>query len=276
MMRIWNQEKDNYLIEIHKGRSNTEIADLMNKKFKTNFSVSAINSRKRVLNLISNYKYMPKYSREIIDYIKDNHKGKSTIELSDEVNKKFGINTNPDSIQNLKSRIKRTEGFIFEPARNDGCIKKGNIPMNKGKKWDDYMPKEKQKNCRKTTFKKGNKPSNAVDIGKEHMRYSGSKPDDLGYLHIKVCDGKGNKNWIPKHRYIYEQHHGKIPPGHKVIFADGDRFNFDIDNLILVSESEELLMNRHNLRFEDKELTKTGSIIAKVMDKTHKVKNDRL
>ena len=48
MMRIWNQEKDNYLIEIHKGRSNTEIADLMNKKFKTNFSVSAINSRKRV------------------------------------------------------------------------------------------------------------------------------------------------------------------------------------------------------------------------------------
>ena len=66
MMRIWNQEKDNYLIEIHKGRSNTEIADLMNKKFKTNFSVSAINSRKRVLNLISNYKYMPKYSREII------------------------------------------------------------------------------------------------------------------------------------------------------------------------------------------------------------------
>ena len=130
MMRIWNQEKDNYLIEIHKGRSNTEIADLMNKKFKTNFSVSAINSRKRVLNLISNYKYIPKYSREIIDYIKDNHKGKSTIELSDEVNKKFGINTNPDSIQNLKSRIKITEDFIFEPARNDGCIKKGNIPVD--------------------------------------------------------------------------------------------------------------------------------------------------
>ena len=177
----------------------------------------------------------------------------------------------------IQKEIEDTGKIIEDISiQNKITIKKGNIPMNKGKKWDDYMPKEKQKNCRKTTFKKGNKPSNAVDIGEEHMRYSGSKPDDLGYLHIKVCDGKGNKNWIPKHRYIYEQHHGKIPPGHKVIFADGDRFNFDIDNLILVSESEELLMNRHNLRFEDKELTKTGSIIAKVMDKTHKVKNDRL
>lgn len=272
MRKIWNQERDNYLIEIHKRRSNQEITDLMNEKFKTNLSVKAINSRKRVLKLISNYKYMPKYSPEIIDYIKKNHKGKSTIELSDEVNKVFGIDTNPDSIQNLKSRIKRTEGFIFEPARNDGCIKKGNIPMNKGKKWDDYLSKEKQERCRKTTYKKGNKSSNAVEVGEEHMRYSGSKPDDLGYLYVKVCDGKGNKNWKPKQQVVYEKHHGKIPPGHKVIFADGDRFNFDPDNLILVSNSEELIMNRRRLRYNDKELTKTGSLIAKVIDKTNKIK----
>lgn len=271
MRKIWNQEKDNYLKEIHKGRSNQEIADLMNMKFDTNFTKLSINSRKRVLKLISNYKYMPKYSPEITNYIKKNHKGKSTIELSDEVNKVFNIDTNSDSIQNLKSRIKRTEGFIFEPAKNDGCIKKGNIPMNKGKKWDDYLSKEKQERCRKTTYKKGNKSSNAVDIGEEHMRYSGSKPDDLGYLYVKVCDGKGNKNWKPKQQVVYEQHHGPIPPKHKVIFADGDRFNFNPDNLILVSNSEELIMNKRKLRYKDKELTRTGSIIAKVIDKTNKI-----
>ena len=73
MRKIWNQEKDNYLKEIHKGRSNQEIADLMNMKFDTNFTKLSINSRKRVLKLISNYKYMPKYSPEIINYIKKNH-----------------------------------------------------------------------------------------------------------------------------------------------------------------------------------------------------------
>lgn len=276
MKKVWNQEKDNYLIEIHKERSNQEITNLINNKFKTNFSVSAISCRKKVLNLISDYKYKPKYSQEIIDYVKNNHKGKSTIELSNEVNKKFNIETNADSIQNLKSRIRRTEGFIFEPARNDGCIKKGNIPVNKGKKWDDYLSKEKQERCKKTTFKKGNKSSNAVDIGEEHMRYSGSKPNDPGYVYVKVCDGKGNKNWKPKQQIIYELHNGPIPPKHKVIFADGNRFNFDPDNLILVSNSQELIMNQRKLRYKDKELTRTGSMIAKVIDKANKIKNERL
>lgn len=212
---------------------------------------------------------MIRYTEEQKEFLIKNNYKKTSQELADLFNKEFGTNITKVNIKCFRGNHKLNSGLT-------GRFEKGHIPENKGKKWDDYMPKEKQENCRKTTFKKGNKPSNAVDIGEEHMRYSGSKPDDLGYLHVKVCDGKGNKNWIPKQRYIYELHHGPIPPGHKVIFADGDRFNFDIDNLILVSTSEELLMNRHNLRFENKELTKTGSMIAKVMDKTYKVKNDRL
>ena len=87
-----------------------------------------------------------------------------------------------------------------------------------------------------------------------------------------MVDGKGNKNWKPKQQIVYEQHYGPIPPKHKVIFADGDRFNFNPDNLILVSNSEELIMNKRKLRYKDKELTRTGSIIAKVIDKTNKIK----
>ena len=45
---------------------------------------------------------MIKYTKEIIDYVKKNHKGKSTIELSKEINKKFNINSSTDNIQNLK------------------------------------------------------------------------------------------------------------------------------------------------------------------------------
>lgn len=216
------------------------------------------------------------YSKEVVDYLILNHRGKTLIELADMINKEFNLKITNKDVGNLKSRLKRRKGIYLEPAPNDGRYRKGQAPANKGKKWDEYLTKEQQERARVTCFKKGNKPSNAVEVGAEHMRYSGSKPDDIGYLNIKVCDGKGNKNWMPKHKYIYEQHHGKIPPGHKVIFADGNRFNFDIDNLILVSNSEELIMNQHNLRFDDKELTKTGSIIAKVMDKTNKVKNERL
>lgn len=60
------------------------------------------------------------------------------------------------------------------------------------------------------------------------------------------------------------------------MFADKNKRNFDIDNLILVSKSEDLIMNNNKLLFSNKELTKTGHLIAKVIDKTNKVKNERL
>jgi hypothetical protein len=276
MNRKWNTELDEYLKEIVVNRSNKEIAELINSKYKTTFTQSAINTRKKRLGIVSNYKYKPKYTEEIIEYLINNHKRKSNIELAEELSNKFNIVCDNDSISNLKSKLKKNKGIIFEPARNDGCIKKGNVPMNKGKKWNDYLSKEKQEKCRKTTYKKGNKPSNAVNLGAEHMRYSGSKPNDLGYLYVKVCDGKGNKNWKPKQQVIYEKHYGPIPPSYKVIFADGNRFNFNLDNLILVSNSEELIMNRNHFMFDDQKLTKTAFNVARVLDKANKLKNERL
>lgn len=64
--------------------------------------------------------------------------------------------------------------------------------------------------------------------------------------------------------------------GHKVIFADQDKRNFDINNLILVTNSEALIMNKNKLIYENSQLTNTGSIIAKLIDKTNKkCKNKR-
>lgn len=146
---------------------------------------------------------------------------------------------------------------------NAGCFKKGNVPFNKGKKWDEYMSPEGQKNSRKTTFKKGNVPPNRRECFEERITKD-------GYIEIKIQDGKLNKNWILKHRYIYEQHYGKIPDGYNVMFADKNKQNFDVDNLILVSKSEDLIMNSRKLFFEDKELTKIGHLIAQVISKTAK------
>lgn len=212
---------------------------------------------------------MIRYTKQQKQFLIDNNHMKSSQELADMFNQKFGTNITRINIKCFRGNNKLNSGLT-------GRFEKGHVPENKGKTWDEYMPKASQEGSKRTCFKKGNKPANAVNVGDEHMRYSGSKKDDPGYVYVKVCDGKGNKNWMPKQQVIYEKEHGPIPSKHKVIFADGNRFNFDINNLILVSNSEELIMNRNSLRFDDKELTKTGSIIAKVMDKTNKVKNERL
>lgn len=96
----------------------------------------------------------------------------------------------------------------------------------------------------------------------------GSERVNKGYIYVKVAEPNV---WIEKHRLIYESMYGNIPTGHKVIFADKNKRNFSPDNLILVSDSEALIMNTRNLIYEEAELTKSGSLIAKIIDKTNKL-----
>ena len=94
------------------------------------------------------------------------------------------------------------------------------------------------------------------------------RKDPKGYVLIKIAEPD---KWIEKHRYIYEKEYGKIPTGYKVIFADRNKENFNIDNLILVTDAESLIMNNKKLIYEEAELTKTGSLIAKIIDRTNKL-----
>lgn len=123
------------------------------------------------------------------------------------------------------------------------------------------MSKEAQRKVLKTTFQKGNIPKHHRKVGSERITKD-------SYIEIKI---KEPNKWVLKHRHIYESMYGKIPTGHKLIFADGNRKNVDINNLILVSSAEELIMNRRCLYKRNTELTKTGALIAKLINKTSKV-----
>lgn len=208
-----------------------------------------------------------KWTDEVIQFMIDNYKGKDNIELAKMLNEKFNLNTNNDRVGNVKANLKRRKGIDLTTCINKGCYRKGISPANKGKKWDEYMSKEAQEKSLKTCYKKGNIPYNHKNIGSERI----SKD---GYIYVKVKDGCLSKNYQLKHRYIYEKHNGKIPNGYNVIFLDGNRRNFDINNLKLVSKSEDLIMNNNNFFTNDKDITYTGSLIAKVIDKGNKLKNE--
>ena len=198
-----------------------------------------------------------KYTKEEDNFLIKNVKGKTLKELTNMINKEFNLNLTENSISNRKVKLGIKSGNI------GGRFEKGHIPANKGKP----MKPEQYEKCKKTMFKRGNIPANRREVGSERVTKD-------GYLKIKIQDGQGNKNWILKHRFIYEQVNGPIPKRHKVIFADGNKRNFEIDNLLLVSYSEQLIINKNNLLKSDKELTKTGVTIAKVMNKVNKRKKD--
>lgn len=204
-----------------------------------------------------------KWTEEMEQFLINNYEGKDCIELSKMINKKFNTHFTNKHISNKKANLKRRRGIDLTTYINYGKFRRGKSSVNKGKKWDDYLSKEQQEKVKQTLFKKGNIPPNRREIGDERI-------DKDGYIKVKVRDGCLNDNWELKHRYIYEKHHGKIPKGYKVIFADGNRSNFDPDNLIAISSSQELILNRRKLRFEEQDLTKSGVLIAKVIDTANK------
>ena len=81
-------------------------------------------------------------------------------------------------------------------------------------------------------FKPGNKPHNALPIGSERITKD-------GYIEVRM-DCPGYRKWKLKHRIVWEQVNGKIPNGFNVQFKDGNRKNCDINNLYIISRSEQL------------------------------------
>ena len=187
-----------------------------------------------------------KWTDEEKEYLASIVKGSTYKEITEKMNDKFEYNFSEEQIKSAMARYNLQTG-------TGGYFKKGSTPWNKGLK--GYM------GANKTSFKKGTIPPQYRPVGSERIIRD-------GYTEIKVKDP--NK-WELKHRLIYKQHHGDIPKGHNVIFADTDKTNLNIDNLILVSKSEMLILNRNKLIYEDNELTKVGVNIAKVIDKVKKI-----
>ena len=111
-------------------------------------------------------------------------------------------------------------------------------------------------------FKKGYKAGT-------HKRKGPSKPVGTeitcvdGYIKIKISEDE----WMHKHHYVWQQHHGEIPKGCNIIFLDKNKKNFDINNLAAVSKKELLFINNKGFLKEDTDLSKAGVALAKLMMK---------
>lgn len=152
--------------------------------------------------------------------------GHSHKEIQQEFVKRFGWNI---AISQVKAYIKNHK---LNTGRT-GRFEKGHVPKNKGKK----MSPEIYEKCKGTMFKKGNIPPNHRPVGSERTTKD-------GYIEIKIREP--NK-WMLKHRYLWEQVHGKIPDKHILIFRDNDKTNIALDNLLLISQSQNAVINHTGL-----------------------------
>ena len=192
------------------------------------------------------------WSNEEKEYLAEITPGKHYKEIQELMKNKFNLEFTMNQIKGAIWRYKLNTGFT-------GCFQKGHIPFNKGKSQKDYMSAESIEKTKKTRFKKGQSPINCRPVGSERITND-------GYIEIKIAEPNV---WKFKHLVVWEKENGPIPKGHALVFADGDKTNISLDNLLLVTRHQLLIMNNNKLIKNNSEVTKTGVLIAKVLIKAN-------
>lgn len=249
----YTEEHINYLRKISPGRYNDEVTRMFNKKFgmsATGAAISTLRVRHGIRLGVS--KARKQYTDEQLDYLKElSAQGLFNTEITRQFNQKFGTDKTETAIKSMRSKygFKTSARYYWE---------EGHAPWNKGKKGVSY------EGMKATQFKKGNLPQTWVPVGTESLTRD-------GYIRVKVHDVRGGmsrKGWVEKHVLVWEEHHGRpVPDGHAVIFGDGNKRNFNPDNLILVTRAQLCRMNQLGLIYDDTDLTKTGAIIAEIRNR---------
>lgn len=287
----WTDEEDTWIISNFSNNREKMLSDF-NRKFNTNITINSLNQRLFKYKLLASNS---DFTVEMEEWLKQNYnlEHKTVQELTDEFNAVFGTNKTKSSIWHKAFRL-TNQRLSDEPrTRLDYTPEmieriKEIVPLWSYKKCAEMMSEEfnykftssmiehkaNRLGVRKPNngannldprspsinwFMKGRPSLNTKPVGTETvMRYKD------GRIFVTVKIGMPNK-WEFKHRLVYKEHYGEIPDGYMINFADGNRLNFEPDNLILVSKGENIMLNKYKLRFNDKDLTKTGLTLSKLI-----------
>jgi len=248
MKHRWTEEQREYIREIAPGKYNAEIAKLFNTKFGTDLVESQIKNFKANHGIKSNVqrkrRTKPKrlFTQEQENFIAANVEGLSNQQLTDLVNKRFDLSV---KVKQIKA-WKKNHGYSSGLRGSEGTP-----PPNKGTKGVYNV------GGNRTSFKSGHRPKNYKPVGSERVNIE-------GYIEIKVADPNV---WSLKHRVVWEEAYGPIPRGHVVLFADQNRQNVDLVNLILLPQRKLSTLNQKGLISNNADLTRTGIIIADIYQK---------
>lgn len=255
----WPAEVVEWLRENTPGRTTKELTEIINQqgfdgKYGMVFTEAIVKGAKNRYGFKSgtpggNPKgYSSKYPEGMAAYVESIARGKSTTELVEAVNQRYGDGT--IGIRQMKA-YKKNHGINTGLT---GHFEPGHIPANKGQK----MSAEVYEKAAPTMFKKGDMPANHMKVGE----YTHTTD---GYLVQKVKEtGTQRERFEFVHRHVWEEHYGPVPEGKMISFLDGDKDNCSIENLVLLDNAENLEMNRSRLRFKNAEFTKAGMTVAKL------------
>lgn len=251
MRKFWTPEEDDRLRREYGKMPTGDFAILMGR------SITGIRGRARKLGIKTGRWWTEAQTAEFIRLYPDmetkalaEHFGRSVNAIYDQA---FALGLQKSA--ELKAAVQARTTLNLTEVGKANRFHSAQTPWNKGKKgWCG-------EGCERTQFKKGQIPKNWKPLGYERISTD-------GYLERKVRDLQGGKNYRSVHLILWESVNGPLPPGHAVVFKDGNKQNITLDNLELVSRAELMRRNtRHNLPPELNAVIQLRGVLNRIINK---------
>ena len=261
------KEVHEFVLEHYKGIPSAELSKMVNERFGLETTGPSMLSYKKNYGLRSGASHRPPkntwspiYPPGLYEFIRDECRGLSRVETAEAVNKRFGEGT---MTVTQAAHYRKNHKL---PCGRDTRYKPGHIPER---------PLRKGEHCKGSEahwFKPGSVPFNHCEVGEYRRQVD-------GYLVVKVKEeGIQRERWRPVHRIVWEEAHGPIPPGMMVGFKDGNKDNFELSNLFIMTKAENIEMNRRGKKSSVPEVTEARLALAKMKvaaERRRKKKNEK-
>lgn len=200
----------------------------VNEKFGTDFTLYAFRSYYERYDIHpsprAGRKRGSKYPDDLEEYIRSIAAGREKSEILSLVNEHYGHIMELYQLKAYMNNHSITSGLNCN-------FRKGHTPWNK---YTNYIAGGRSA---ETRFKKSGLPPTWRPVGSVRINC-------YGFTEIKVAEPN---TWKLKHRLIWEAEHGPIPKGCIITFKDGNRQNFDIDNLACITQAQNAVINKLGL-----------------------------
>ena len=263
----YTQEQESFIKENANIFSRKLLLDMFNKKFNTKLTYSALTQKIYNLGLDKKIEHITDEQR---DFLLSNFKDMDWKSLCDLFNKKYGTHFSAKSLNRAvyENGYKKYERNHFTEEQRIFLVE--NIERYSYPRLTEEFNKKFNTDCTQGSItqqcltylkiKKGDSyiPHNVADIGEETLKYKATR---YKTTYIKVKSGlKNNRSemWKPKHRIIWEEHNRPITENEVVIFLDGDKTNFELDNLYCTTKKIVSVMCLNNWFTDSREHTLTA------------------
>ncbi|MER2518593.1 MAG: HNH endonuclease signature motif containing protein [Candidatus Accumulibacter phosphatis] len=165
-----------------------------------------------------------------------------------------------------KLQIKKSAEYMTDLTRRStaNAVKAGTASRFKPghKTWNKGIQFSAKGRSAETQFQPKNRPHNSRPLGSE-------RTSKEGYLQRKMTEtGYPPRDWVPVHHLVWTDAGNGIPKGHRVVFRDGNKRNFELANLELVTIAELMRRNSyHNYGPEIAQVVQLRGAITRQINK---------